>query len=197
MGNLGLKTERKLVPTRWSITAVDDTLGKKLINEIKKYKTSNYMVYFGSFLGNNYLILVFPEVWSYELFETSVSTQEVGTDYESYDGRKDYAFNTVGGYYAARLAILEQLSKIKRQGSVLCLRFITDDYYAHLGVWVVREASRKSMNSKPLEFESKELMLKYAEAFVKKKFGIDLNNLILKKSILLDKIKKQRKLSNF
>lgn len=35
VGNLGLGKNRKLVPTRWSITAVDDTVGKKLMEEIK------------------------------------------------------------------------------------------------------------------------------------------------------------------
>src|SRR3989344_4926254 len=35
VGSLGLKKNRKLVPTRWSITAVDDTIGKELIRQVK------------------------------------------------------------------------------------------------------------------------------------------------------------------
>ena len=35
VGNLGLQKYRKLVPTRWSITAVDDTVGKQLLKEVK------------------------------------------------------------------------------------------------------------------------------------------------------------------
>jgi hypothetical protein len=31
VGSLGVKVQRKLVPTRWSITATDDTLGKFLV----------------------------------------------------------------------------------------------------------------------------------------------------------------------
>ena len=134
VGTLGVKPQRKLVPTRWGITAVDDTIGKFLINEIKKYNPVNYLAYYGGYLGNNYLILFFPEVWNYELFETYVPNRiydsskiRFGTDYESHDGRKQYAFNTAGGYYAARLPILEKLYGMKSQGSALALGFITRD----------------------------------------------------------------------
>ncbi|MBW2990779.1 hypothetical protein KY348_03675 [Candidatus Woesearchaeota archaeon] len=204
IGNLGVKKQRKLVPTRWSITAVDDTLAKEMINQIKDYNIYDYVAFFGGHLGNYYIALFFPEVWSYELFETYVGKStwhdsegiSVMTDFESYAGRKTYASNTVGGYYAARLPVLEHLKKIKRQASVLLLRFITGEYYAPLGVWVVREAVRKTLAKKPLNFGSKELMLKYTKALVKKKFGINAE-FILKKSLLLNQIKTQKKLVEF
>jgi len=200
VGNLGVKTQRKLVPTRWAITAVDDTVGKDLIKQVKDNKHSDYLAYFGGHLGNYYLILMFPDAWSYELFETyigkSSSNGMFGTDYENYNGRKQYAYNTAGGYYAARIAVLEKLNSIKRQSSVLCLRFITDEYWAPLGVWVCRESVRKSVNNKPVEFSSKELMLKYAVNLIKRKFGYDLN-LILKESQMLKNIKMQKKLIEF
>ena len=123
IGNLGIKPQRKLVPTRWSITATDDTLAKYILSEVKQYKESDYQAYFGNYLGNYFIILLFPEVWSYELFETyapnaewNISDQhQFMTDYEPYDGRKTYADNCGGGYYAARLSILEQLSKIHQK----------------------------------------------------------------------------------
>ena len=65
-----------------------------------------------------------------------------------------------------------------------------------LGVFVVREATRKALESKPLEFSSKELMLRYAEALVKKKFGFDINK-ILGKSLVLKGLKEQSRLSHF
>ncbi len=204
VGNLGVKSSRKLVPTRWSITAVDDLVGKNMLNEVRKYPEADYMAYFGSYLGNYYLIMLFPDAWSYELFETYMPkaswnyTEETQfmTDYEPYAGRKNYAENCEGGYYAARLPILEQLKKMKRQANVLCLRFITGEYAVPLGVWVVREATRKAMQSKPLKFESKELMLNYAKALVKKRFGFNLDNLF-KYSILLREMRTQRKLMEF
>ena len=204
VGTLGLKKNRKLVPTRWSITATDDIIGKNLINEIKDFSeiNSNYS-FFGNYLGNNYLILMFPEVWSYELFETYVPQDwnfmkplRCTTDYESYSGRKEYASATVGGYYTVRLGILEKLKQMKRQASALALRFITDEYSMPLGVWVTREATRKSMSSKPIEFSSRELVLEYARKFVKKRFNYDADHL-LNASKLLKSVKEQKKLAQF
>ncbi len=200
LGTLGVKTERKLVPTRWSITAVDDTLGKRMIAEIKQQESkTDYLAFFGSHLGNYYLVLFFPDVWSYELFETYVGGKmpaRFGTDYEAYAGRKNYAEDTAGGYYAARLAVLEKLAGMKRQGSCLCLRFVTDEYWAPLGVWVVREATRKAMQAKPIEFASKELMLMYARQLVRKKFGYDLGE-IFGVSKLLRGGREQRRLGEY
>ncbi len=204
VGNLGLKKEKRLVPTRWSITAVDDNIGKRLISEIKDYQEYDYVAHFGGYLGNYYLILFFPERWSYELFETylpkslwnRMNQLQTVRDYEKYDGRKDYAKNTVGGYYAARLAILEYLKKKKRQASILTLRFVTDEYWAPLGVWVVREAVRKTLANKGINFSSKKLMLEYARKLMKKKYSFNVD-LLLKRSLLLKEIKEQRKLSDY
>jgi hypothetical protein len=204
VGTLGVKTDRKLVPTRWSITATDDMLAKSLLEQIRIYRQADYVAYFGGYLGNYYLVLFFPGAWSYELFETYVGKSvwhesdkiDFMTDFEFYDGRKEYAFNTAGGYYAARLAVCEKLDKIKRQGNVLCLRFITGEYSVPLGVWVVREATRKAMKSRPIEFADRDLMLNYARLIVKKKFGVDLE-LILKESVLLKEMKEQKKLFEF
>lgn len=198
IGTLGLKPQRRLVPTRWSITATDDTLGRYLISEIKNYpEIDTYTAYFGGYLGNYYLIMMFPEIWSYELFESYVTTPlRFATDYELYEGRKKYAENTVGGYYACRIGIAERLNRLKRQASVLVLRFITNEYTVPMGVFVCREATRKSMKAKPVEFSSKELMLRYAGALVKKRFRLDVNE-ILRHSLLLKKISIQKKLQAF
>ena len=131
------------------------------------------------------------------MFETTVANpQHYMTDHESYDGRKYYADDTAGGYYTVRLAILEKLRELKRQASVLALRFITDEYTMPLGVWCTREAARKAVANKPIEFSSKELLINYAQSLVKKKFGYNVEY-ILKDSILLRNIKSQSKLSQF
>ncbi len=204
IGTVGIKKQRKLVPTRWSITAVDDTIGKETIEEIKTYPHADYQVFFGGYLGNYFLILFFSDAWSYELFEmyapnvswNITNTLRYTTDYESYSGRKEYAEQCAGGYYAARIAISEKLAQMKKQASVLCLRFITDDYSVPLGVWVVREAVRKALSTKPLEMDCKENVLQYAKEFSKKKFGMDISE-ILKKSILATELRSQIKLTNF
>jgi hypothetical protein len=79
---------------------------------------------------------------------------------------------------------------------VLALRFITGEYSVPLGVWVVREACRKAMEAKPITFSDKDLLINYAEIFVKKKFGYDLNN-IFRESVLYNQLKNQSKLSQF
>ncbi|MEK6968676.1 MAG: hypothetical protein AABX51_08705 [Nanoarchaeota archaeon] len=205
VGTLGIEQNRKLVPTRWSITATDDILGKDAINQVKSFSNNlSYSAYFGNYLGNYYLVLFFPEPWSYELFENYVPSGrwaenvsgKYSTDYENVNGRKDYAESTAGGYYTVRLAISEYLASIKRQASCLVLRFITDEYAVPLGVWVTREATRKALQNKPVEFSSKELMLQYASMKIKKQFNFDISHL-LRNSILLREMKTQAKLSRF
>ena len=205
VGNLGLKKNRKLVPTRWSITAIDETIGKDLIKEVKRFSNGEYSVYFGGDWGNYYLVLFFPEVWSYELFEMYMNYQVnpwskagyfYSTDYENYQGRISYAQECAGGYYASRISVLEKMKEIKRQHSALVLRFITPEYNVPLGVWVCREATKKSLMERPVNFASQELMIKYATELIKRKFDFDLD-VLLKESKLLKEKKIQRKLFEF
>ena len=187
VGNLGIDGNKKIVPTRWSITAVDDILGTEMLTEVRKFAEGGHMAFFGGHLGNYYLVLCFPGCFRYELFETAVGHEiNFVRDYEDHRKRTTYADATAGGYYAARLAVLERLCKMKRQISVLCLRFVTPEYWAPLGVWVVREATRNAMKSKPLIFEDEEYMMRYARILVKKKFGIDLELLLRESKLMKD-----------
>ena len=204
VGVLGLKTQKKLVPTRWSITATDDTLGKQLIEKIKDYKwLEDHELFFGEFLGNQYLILLFPNVWNYELFElympksswNSTDFVKASTDFESFFGRKEYASATAGGYYATRLPILEYLEYAKRQASVLAIRLETPSYWAALGVWVVRESVKKSMKKKMI-FNSKSDLIEGAKQIGKIKYNFN-PEMILKKSKMMNEVLAQKKISDF
>ncbi len=203
IGDLGVKPQRKLVPTRWSITAVDDTLGKQLITEVKTFQESDCRVYIGGYLGNNYVIMLFDDLWSYELFEGYVpllrTRGEVAweTDYENYNGRTEYANQTVGGYYAARLSILEGLRREGRQAGVLALRFVTTEYSAPLGVWVVREAVRKALAAKPLVFGDRDLMRRYVKEYCERAFGFDVTSTLEHRSRLLKNLKIQKRLQQW
>lgn len=181
-GTVGIK--KKLVPTRWGITATDDMICKKIISEIKDFPSTANYAYTGSYLGNYFIVLFLDGVFSYELFEFFRDKDEYTTDYEGIFGRKTYALETAGGYYASRLSVCEKLQKLKKQSRVLVLRFITDEYYMPLGVWVVRKAVEQTMSSKPIEFGSQELLLQYAFALAKKKFNRDLSWLQFKSKIL-------------
>ncbi len=202
IGILGMKKNRKLVPTRWSITTTDDTLGKMLLNNIREYPLiEDYEFYYGGFMGNYYLIFLFPQVWSYELFElyypgsswNPTQVMKASTDDEGYYGRKTYASNTVGGYYAARLPIIEHLNKRRRQAGVLAIRLETPTYWAALGVWVVRESTRKTMNTNGYKFIDKNEMFNSSKQIAKIKFDFDPTG-IFERSKLLRNLKVQTSL---
>lgn len=204
VGVMGLQKNKKLVPTRWSITATDDIIAKQLLKNIKNYKwIEDYELFFGEFLGNCYLILMFPNIWNYELFELYLPGSswnpsmeiKASTDYENYGGRKSYAFNTAGGYYATRLPILEYLNSIQRQASVFVIRIETPSYWAALGVWVVRESVRKALRNKK-KFDSKKELIESTKKIGKIKFNFDTSN-IFRRSKLLETIKTQKSLKEW
>ncbi len=158
LGLLGKK--RKLVPTRWSITASDDMIGKLLKETLMDCsQVKDYYLFSGEELGNHFEILLLPQPFSFELVEIwmarSVWAKEgfIGADREDARPRKAYS-SLAGGYYAARLAVLEHLAQLGRQAGVLAVREISESYWAPLGVWVVREVARAAMHSSPVRFAS-------------------------------------------
>ncbi len=155
-GMLGEEKNRRLVPTRWSITAVDDILSKQKIKQIKNFQIlGEYRVFTFYLFGNRFVIVLIPDVWQYEMIEVwfqgaylNVSDKNIGvSDYEGYKGRTTYADKITGAYYAARLATTEYLIKEQRQAQVLVLREIDDSYKFPLGVWVIRQGVRQAMNN--------------------------------------------------
>ncbi len=205
VGVLGLKKNKKLVPTRWSITAVDDSLAKELLKKVREYKTiENYELFFGEFLGNQYGIFLFPKIWSYELFEIYSPNSswnptvgfKVSRDFESFRGRKDYASDTAGGYYATRLPILEYLNKRKRQASVLVVRLETPSYWAGLGVWVVRESIKRTLSKKQFLFDSLESSISSFKDIFESRYNFDCNK-IFQESRLLLKVRTEKTLKDW
>lgn len=159
VGAFGLKRNRKFVPTRWSITAVDSTLSANLLSEIRGLPLleTPQVHEFESF-SNRYLALFYPSVWQFEWIEaffTHIPGSphiSIFNDYEYAEGKKEYS--RVGGcYYSAKLAALEKMKEIGGQAGVLILREAYEDYIP-LGVWNVRENLRQAMQQKPVEAES-------------------------------------------
>ncbi|RNI15948.1 hypothetical protein EFE42_01530 [Methanohalophilus sp. RSK] len=161
IGLLGQET--KLVPTRWAITATDDMVGKELSKGLLDYpEIKDIQLYSGGSLGNHFEILLIPRSYSFELLELwmartvwSADKVWIGQDMEGTSGKKGYS-PLAGGYYAARLPVLEKLENIRKQAAVFAIREITPDYWAPLGVWVVREAARNALSTKPDSFETLE-----------------------------------------
>jgi DNA repair protein NreA len=151
---------RKLVPTRWSITASDDMLGKAMIESIVDAPMiGDYLLYSREALGNHFEILLTPRPYSFELVEIWMPGSAwapdgwIGSDKEDNTGKKGYS-PLAGGYYAARLVVLEYLAQAGRQAGILAVREISRRYWAPLGVWVVRDAARQAMTSRPCKFDS-------------------------------------------
>ena len=58
------------MPTRWSITAVDDILGKDLLKTTKTFPLINeFRVYDWDQLDNRWSVMLTPTSWRYELIE--------------------------------------------------------------------------------------------------------------------------------
>jgi hypothetical protein len=193
-GLLGIPIQRRFVPTRWSITAVDDIIGKSLMEEIKDYpEISEYQLFSNEYLANHFEILLIPQIYSYELIEAwdLDKTPSIGSDFEPYWGRESYARVTGGAFYAARLAVLEYLSKIKRQAAVLIVREVKPEYYAPVGVWKIRETVRDAFNLPFEKFDSLEQAVKRIceKMMIKDKW--------VTKSKLLRILKEQRKITQF
>ncbi|MCK4968645.1 MAG: hypothetical protein KAS12_06320, partial [Candidatus Aenigmarchaeota archaeon] len=200
IGLLGEEKQRKLVPTRWAITAVDDAIGKQLTNKIKQNPLINKPIFFKeNYAGNYFWIVLFPKNWSYELIElwhpqsvwTQGTTVNFSSDFENYFGRKNYASNTQGAYYAARLAALEYLEKIKRQASVLIVREILPAYFAPLGVWVIRETVRGAFNEKPTDLSNTDVVNLIENELMHKKSNWQ------NKSQILTQIMKQKSIVDY
>ena len=118
---------------------------------------------------------------------------QIVTDYEFYNGRKNYASNITGAYYAARKSVLEYLYKIKRQARILIFREVGSGYVTPLGVWVIRETVKNAMNyKKPIILDN------FNDALNKMSNGLMVGLKYWKKSSILIKfLKTQKTLDQF
>lgn len=168
-GCFGLKKNRRFVPTRWSITAVDSIISNNLIRKIKSFPIINeYQVYSFNNIGNKFIVLMMPTKWKYESMEAwwpgtfwnPWKNVVIYGDYENFSGRKTYA--EIGGcYYAARLAVTEKLIEMRKQAGVIIFREIYPEYILPIGVWNVRESVRASLKNKHLSFNNLRDALNY------------------------------------
>jgi len=150
IGMLGQK--RKLVPTKWSITATDDIISKSLTDEILDYSLiDSCRVFSYEHLGNTFSVVLFPHRWIYEMIEAWYSNGILGFGSDSEDARGIHHPPAIAGaYFAAKLGVLEYLSKKKIQAGVVILREIRPEYAIPVGVWQIREGIREAMKETPI-----------------------------------------------
>jgi hypothetical protein len=201
VGAFGVEKKRRLVPTRWSITAVDDIISKNLREKVKTFPEINeYRVYESIYLDNVFEILMIPAQWSYESMEAwypgtvwnpNGSSISILSDWEGNNGRSTYA--QIGGcYYSARLAVCEQLQKERRQAIAIVLREARPGYIMPIGVWQVRENVRNAMHQKPYIFKN----LAESLQFINSRFEIPMQRWIMQ-SELLKRALFQKRISDF
>lgn len=172
-GAIGTGERRKQVPTRWSITAADSALSDADRAELSRETIEGPELYIGEHFGNVFYVALLPGPFAYELIELHVSSGSVMTDFETARGRKEYAHETAGGYYAARRAVSERLRERELEAQALALRLITDAYSVPLGVWVVREAARDAMRSNVIRFDTEARLFAFLTAHARKHHEAD------------------------
>ncbi|MDD3407950.1 MAG: hypothetical protein PHP13_07710, partial [Methanomicrobium sp.] len=113
-GLIGTEKNRRFVPTKWGITAIDDTISKILKKEVAKYPpVSDIMVFSGILHANQIICLLIPGDFKYEMIEMweknslwAGDAEVVVADGESLKNKSEYS-PISGAYYSARLAVLE------------------------------------------------------------------------------------------
>ena len=149
IGMLG--TKRKLVPTKWSITATDDIISKSIVEKILENNLIDVCKIFSyEHLGNIFSVILFPHRWIFEMVEAWYSNGVLGFGSDNEDARgMKHPPHIAGAYFSAKLAVSEYLLKNKIQAGVLIFREIRSEYAIPVGVWQVREGIREAMRQKP------------------------------------------------
>lgn len=196
MGMIGRKKSRKLVPTRWGISAADQAISARLIEETKHFPgVDSFMAFTYSHLANKYSVILTPaSEWSFEMVESWFDINgniAQGSDYEDSRGLKHYP-QIAGAYFAGRLAVAEYLHKVRRLAAVLIFREILPEYVFPLGVWQIREGVRMAMRGRPETFND----FKSSLGFVTIGSSVSINEW-LRNSRLCREIKAQKRISDW
>jgi hypothetical protein len=200
-GTLGRRGQRRLVPTRWSITAVDDLLSRANLERVRDLpELGEILTYRLTALENRWLLVLLPGPFRYESIEAwypetfwNPNPREIVMmgDHEGHRGRTTYA--SIGGcYYAARLAFSEHLLRLQRQAGALVLREVHPGEVLPVGVWNVREHVRAAFREPPSRFASLAELLQDIPNY----FAIPLERW-LHASAILHEARTQRRLEEF
>ena len=149
VGMFGKK--RKLVPTKWSITATDSIIAESLVSEILEFDLiDSCRVFSHDHLGNLFSVVLFPHRWLFENQEAWHTGNGIGFGSDIEDAKGiDHSPVTAGAFFAAKLGVAEYLLEKKCQASALVLREIRPEYAVPVGVWQIREAIRSAMKNEP------------------------------------------------
>jgi len=191
LGMLGVRYRRRLVPTRWAITAVDKMLGDLLLREVRRMPEYPHLsLHYSEYIGNRYAIVLAPGPWSFEMIEIwlprSVWVRSgepyIAVNFELRDGRARRP-GVDGGYHAMRLPVLEHLRRVGRQATVVAVREVTPAYYAPVGSWQIRESVRAALSSQGVRLDDAAHLLRE----LSRRLETDVN-LVLRRSTILKEL---------
>lgn len=196
-GALGRKRDRKLVPTRWAITACDTALANSLLARVRHCAiVDSFRVHEFSSLHNHYAVILMPIQWEFEWIEAFLhvsGTEElIFSDHEGNRRKKEYS--CVGGcYYSSKMAVLEALCREGKQAGAIILREARKGYIP-MGVFNVRENVRHAMLQPPAVFED----LRSSLAHLSQRFHLPVFRFIRESTLLAESLRqKQMRLSDF
>lgn len=156
LGLLGTLRNRKAVPTRWSVTAVDQIVGNNLLLTVKSRPSiSEVLVFYSEYMYNKYIVVLAPgnyrglwiEVWHPSSVFNPGSVAEYLVVEEYALGKYTYMD---GGYIAARTSVAEYLYKIGKQAKVAILREIQPQYIYPVGSWQIRLNVKNALEKGPV-----------------------------------------------
>lgn len=187
-GALGQGRKRRLVPTRWSITACDTVLADFYLRQVRRNSlVDTVRVHEFESLNNHYAVILLPVPWEYEWMEAFIrvrgSEKVIFSDHEGPKGKREYS--PVGGcYYSCKMAVLEALAKQGLQAGAIVLREAREGYIP-LGVFNVRENVRQAMQQPYREFED----LADALFDVSQRMTLPVERYIAESRLLADRLK--------
>lgn len=187
VGTVGRRKNRKLVPTRWSITACDSMLADDLLEDVRHNPViDHYEVREFASLRNYYAILLVPTAWQYEWMEAFLhvmgSEEVLFCDHETNRGKKEYS--SVGGcYYSCKFGVLEALGRERVQAGAIVFREAYEGYVP-LGVFNVRENVRTAAAQQPKKFDTLRSSLSYISGKIRLPLSRFVNDSTLLKELL-------------
>ncbi len=196
IGFTGRKGQRRIVPTRWAITATDSIIGNELLKKIRSNPSINDLsIHYSEYLYNKYLVILAPglysaiwiEAWQPHSLWNPGREQSIIVVREDYRGRVS---EMDGGYYAARTSVLEYLYSIGRQARVAILRRIEPQYIYPVGNWQIRLSVKHAFQNKPL---ARNPSIEELREIIDKKIGLpkhlveDVISFLYRRDVKLDK----------
>ena len=159
LGLIGTKRWRRLVPTEWSITAVDGQVGRWLRKQVREKRWINsYQVYSYEAHHNKVSILMLPGPWMFEVIEVwHKDGTRIYRDHELPWEPDKYPEEVGGAFHALRLPVLEHLHRVGSQASVVAVAEVREGWIP-LGVWRFREICRRALSKAETHDEVEEAL---------------------------------------